>query len=136
MDYKANMPKLLSTPGCNKYRLSVAELEILAQTSELELSKSFSPRSKNRDKSGYWELLLTRLDNDEEDGDPPILSPETEDCETTDEGGLEEDTFNHTIEDNIENMTDFLSPNIVSEPDKINQDAETSALSDKGELLR
>ena len=77
-----------------------------------------------------------RLDNDEEDGDPPILSPETEDCETTDEGGLEEDTPNHTIEDNIGNLTDFLSPNIVSEPDKINQDAETYALRDKGEWLR
>ena len=141
MDDNTNTPKLFSIPGCNKYRLSVAELKLLAQTSEFELSNSFSPQRKNRDESGCREPLLTRLDNDEEDGDPPglfspILCPEIEDYESTDETGLEGDTSNHTTEDNTENMTNFLSPNNVPEPNDIDQDADISALSDKGEWLR
>ena len=114
MNGNTNTPKLYSTPGCNKYRLTVVELELLAQTSEFEVSKSFSDES------------LLRLDSDEEDSSP-------EDCEATDESVLEGDATN---EDNIEIITDFLSPNTVPEPDEVDQDVETSALSDKGEFLR
>ena len=114
MNGTTNTPKLYSTPGCNKYRLIVVELELLAQTSEFEVYKSFSDES------------LLRLDSDEDDGPP-------EDCEATDESVLEGDATN---EDNIEVITDFLSPNTLPKPDEVDQDAETSALSDKGEFLR
>ena len=128
MDDKTNTSKLFSTPGCNKYRLSVAELELLAQTSEFEISNSFSPRRKKK------------VDSDEEDGDPPrlvppIFCPKIEDCEATDEAGLEEDILNHSTEDNTEILTDFLSPNSVPTPDEIDQDADTSVLSDKRGIL-
>ena len=81
------------------------------------------------------------MDSIEEDGDPlrlvpPIFCPKIKDCEASDEAGLEGDTLNHSTEDNTENPTDFLSPNSVPTPDEIDQDAETSALSDKGGFLR
>ena len=80
--------------------------------------------------------MLTRLDSDD-DGDPPrlvkpILDLDIEDCEATDESVLEGDTTSHPTEENNENLTDFISSNSIPEPDNVNQDAETSALSDKG----
>ena len=70
------------------------------------------------------------MNNDEEDGNP------IEDCESTDEVGLEGDTLNHPTRDNTENLNDFLLTNSVPTPDEVDQDAETSALCDKGEFLR
>ena len=128
MDGKTNTPKLYSTPGCNKYRRNVTELELLAQTSELEVSESFSDSQSS----------LTQLDSDEDDTHPPKQiptrpEPELEDREATKKSVLEGDT---TREGNIENITDFLLPNTVPDPDEVDQDAETSALTDKGEFLR
>ena len=48
MDGNTNTPKLYSTPGCNKYSLTIAELELLAHSSEHEMSYSFSSRRKER----------------------------------------------------------------------------------------
>ena len=70
------------------------------------------------------------MNNDEEDSNP------IEDCESTDEAGLEGNNLNHPTKDNTENLNDFLSSSSVPTPDKVDQDAETSALCDKGEFLR
>ena len=141
MDGNTNSPKLYSTPGCNKYSLTVAELELLAQNSEFEVSNSFSTRRKKRDKSRSSNSLLTRLNSDDDDGDPPrlvkpILDPVIEDCEATGESVFEGDTASYPTEENTENLTDFITSNSIPEPDDVDQDAETSALSDKGEFLR
>ena len=81
------------------------KLELLAKTSELEVSESFSENQPS----------LSQLDIDEDVTHPPEQisarpEAELEDREATKQSCLEGDT---TIEGNTENITDFLSPNAV-----------------------
>ena len=78
---------------------------------------------------------------DDEDSESPVcFSPITEqdneDIEEANNTDFEKDSTDHKLDNEIENLSQFLQPNTVPLPEEIDQDAETSALNDKGGWLR